>query len=56
MTVNGSGSTARTHAEAAFLTGVIEGFYGRGWTSNLRLDYASYISALGLNSYLYCPK
>lgn len=56
MTVNGSGSTAHTRADAAFLTGVIEGFYGRGWTRHLRLDYASYISALGLNSYLYCPK
>jgi hypothetical protein len=49
-------STARPSAGPAFLTGVIEGFYGRGWSQALRLDYARYIAALGLNSYLYCPK
>ncbi|MEP0202561.1 MAG: beta-N-acetylglucosaminidase domain-containing protein [Halioglobus sp.] len=49
-------STVDTPVPAPFLTGVIEGFYGRGWPEQLRLDYASYISALGLTSYLYCPK
>ncbi|MEP4484876.1 MAG: beta-N-acetylglucosaminidase domain-containing protein [Halioglobus sp.] len=48
--------TGNTSTGAPFLTGVIEGFYGRGWPAQLRLEYASYLSALGLTSYLYCPK
>ena len=38
------------------LTGVIEGFYGRAWSFETRLSYAQYLSAAGLNTYLYCPK
>jgi hypothetical protein len=41
---------------ATRLTGVIEGFYGRGWTFETRLAYAGYLSQLGLNTCLYCPK
>lgn len=36
--------------------GVIEGFYGRPWSHAARLSYAGHLSALGLDSYLYCPK
>lgn len=39
-----------------FLTGVIEGFYGREWSFEARQAYAGYLSAAGLNTYLYCPK
>lgn len=39
-----------------FLTGVVEGFYGRPWSRQLRLDYAAILGRLGLNSYLYAPK
>lgn len=39
-----------------FLTGVIEGFYGRSWSLDARLAYADYLSAAGLNTFLYCPK
>lgn len=56
MTVNGLDLTTHTSGDAAFLAGVIEGFYGRGWPAHLRIQYASYLSDLGLNSYLYCPK
>jgi len=56
VTVSDTSSASFSRADAPFLTGVIEGFYGRGWPVQLRLDYASYIADLGLNSYLYCPK
>ena len=39
-----------------FLTGILEGFYGREWTFETRLAYAGYLSRAGLNSCLYCPK
>lgn len=40
----------------AFLTGVIEGFYGRAWPMETRLAYADYLQQAGLNTYIYCPK
>ncbi|MEP1471722.1 MAG: beta-N-acetylglucosaminidase domain-containing protein [Halieaceae bacterium] len=43
-------------AQSSFLTGVVEGFYGRPWTHAMRVSYAGYLARLGLNSYLYCPK
>ncbi|MBN7797718.1 beta-N-acetylglucosaminidase domain-containing protein [Parahaliea mediterranea] len=39
-----------------FLTGVVEGFYGRPWRDLDRRAYARLLPRLGLNSYLYCPK
>lgn len=39
-----------------FLTGVLEGFYGREWTFETRLAYAGYLAQAGLNTCLYCPK
>lgn len=43
-------------AREGFLAGVIEGFYGRQWTAEVRRAYARLLPAMGLNSYLYCPK
>lgn len=43
-------------AHGRFLTGVIEGFYGRCWTFENRRAYARHLPRLGLNSCLYCPK
>lgn len=40
----------------AFLTGVVEGFYGREWSWEARRSYAQFLQQTGLNSYLYCPK
>jgi beta-N-acetylglucosaminidase len=37
-------------------TGVIEGFYGRPWTSAQRRDLCDTLLSRGLNSYLYAPK
>jgi hypothetical protein len=39
-----------------FLTGVVEGYYGRQWDLSTRFAYAGYLASLGLNTYLYCPK
>tara|TARA_R110001599_G_scaffold353512_1_gene593457 strand:- start:56448 stop:57512 length:1065 start_codon:yes stop_codon:yes gene_type:complete len=39
-----------------FLTGVLEGFYGRPWPFETRLAYAEFLSQAGLNTCLYCPK
>jgi hyaluronoglucosaminidase len=41
---------------AVFLTGVIEGFYGRSWSFETRLAYADYLCESGLNTCIYCPK
>lgn len=38
------------------LAGIVEGFYGRPWSHDLRLAYANFLPALGLNTYLYAPK
>lgn len=39
-----------------FLTGIVEGFYGRAWTKETRIAYADYLSLAGMNTCLYCPK
>jgi hyaluronoglucosaminidase len=39
-----------------FLTGIVEGFYGRDWSFETRLAYAGYLSEAGLNTAIYCPK
>jgi len=39
-----------------FLSGVIEGFYGLPWTDAERTELFDWMSAWGLNTYLYAPK
>ncbi len=39
-----------------FLGGVVEGFYGRPWTTAQRLDLLGQLSACELNTYFYAPK
>ncbi|XP_053711516.1 protein O-GlcNAcase-like isoform X2 [Synchiropus splendidus] len=39
-----------------FLSGVVEGFYGRPWTMEQRTDLFKREQKLGLNTYLYAPK
>lgn len=36
--------------------GVVEGFYGRPWTAEQRLDMVDFIAELGMNTYVYSPK
>jgi hypothetical protein len=43
-------------ASGVFLSGVIEGFYGRPWSAGTRRAYADLLSQAGLNTCIYCPK
>jgi hyaluronoglucosaminidase len=36
--------------------GVVEGFYGRPWTHDQRLDLIEFIAARGMNTFVYGPK
>ena len=39
-----------------FLSGVIEGFYGKPWTLAERFELFEWMAAWGLNTYVYAPK
>ena len=39
-----------------FISGVLEGFYGRPWTMRQRLELFSWMKAWGMNTYMYGPK
>ncbi|CAL8078534.1 unnamed protein product [Calicophoron daubneyi] len=39
-----------------FLTGVVEGFYGRPWTYPQRKELFRRMNHMGMNAYLYAPK
>lgn len=43
-------------AQDSFLSGVIEGFYGRPWTLAERVELFDWMAASGLDTYLYAPK
>lgn len=43
-------------APSEFLAGVIEGFYGQPWNQTERHQLFDWLSAWGLNTYLYAPK
>lgn len=51
----GRGSGA-AKAETTFLSGVIEGFYGRAWTHPQRVEMLDWIANAGMNSFVYGPK
>jgi protein O-GlcNAcase/histone acetyltransferase len=44
-----------TH-ESEFLSGVIEGFYGKPWTPAERIELFGWMARWGLNTYFYAPK
>ena len=48
--------SARGSADPGVLAGVIEGFYGRPWTSEERRQLFDWMAALGLSTYVYAPK
>ncbi|CAG0883171.1 unnamed protein product [Cyprideis torosa] len=39
-----------------FICGVVEGFYGKPWTTEQRKDLFAKLQKWGINSYLYAPK
>lgn len=44
------------HDRSSVLSGVIEGFYGQPWTRSERMELLDWMSAWGLNTYVYAPK
>jgi protein O-GlcNAcase / histone acetyltransferase len=45
-----------TQKDSSFLTGVIEGFYGKPWTQSERFTLFDWMVDWGLNTYVYAPK
>lgn len=43
-------------AEGKFICGVVEGFYGRPWTTEQRKDLFGKLQKWGMDSYVYAPK
>ncbi|MEO6532041.1 MAG: protein O-GlcNAcase [Pseudolysinimonas sp.] len=43
-------------APAFALRGIVEGFYGRPWTHEQRLDMIEFIADRGMNTFVYSPK
>ena len=39
-----------------FLSGVIEGFYGRAWSNRQRVEMLDWIAGAGMNTFVYGPK
>ena len=39
-----------------FVSGVVEGFYGKPWTWEQRRELMTRLAAVGLNSFVYAPK
>ncbi|XP_036323553.1 protein O-GlcNAcase [Rhagoletis pomonella] len=46
----------RERKERGFICGVIEGFYGRPWTTEQRKDLFRKLKKWGMDSYVYAPK
>lgn len=36
--------------------GIVEGFYGKPWTHEERMDMLSFMAEVGMNAYMYAPK
>lgn len=49
-------SVGEEGAQNKFICGVIEGFYGRPWTTEQRKDLFGKLSKWGMDSYVYAPK
>ena len=43
-------------ASAPFMTGVVEGYYGRPWSHEARRDVVRFMGTHGLNTFVYGPK
>ena len=41
---------------SSFLSGVVEGYYGKTWDHATRLQIVALLGDLGLSGFLYCPK
>lgn len=44
------------NAQVFELLGVVEGFYGKPWSEEARLDMVRFMGEVGMNAYFYAPK
>ncbi|XP_026668994.1 protein O-GlcNAcase isoform X2 [Ceratina calcarata] len=51
-----NGATNLNTKNGNFICGVVEGFYGRPWTTEQRKDLFQKLKKWGMDSYLYAPK
>ncbi|XP_008547442.1 protein O-GlcNAcase isoform X1 [Microplitis demolitor] len=51
-----NGTTNSNTKNGNFICGVVEGFYGRPWTTEQRKDLFQKMKKWGMDSYLYAPK
>ncbi|XP_012287820.1 protein O-GlcNAcase isoform X3 [Orussus abietinus] len=51
-----NGATNANVKNGNFICGVVEGFYGRPWTTEQRKDLFQKLKKWGMDSYLYAPK
>lgn len=51
-----SANTFSANSHPVFLSGIVEGFYGRPWSHDERKEIIRFISSQGYNFYLYGPK
>nr|XP_046261582.1 protein O-GlcNAcase isoform X1 [Scatophagus argus] len=56
MSTPGSANCPAQPGKRRFISGVVEGFYGRPWTMEQRTDLFKREQKWGLNTYLYAPK
>lgn len=49
-------SSLQNCPEREFICGVVEGFYGRPWTTSQRKELFGKLNRWGLESYVYAPK
>ncbi|KAH8369436.1 hypothetical protein KR009_010820 [Drosophila setifemur] len=54
--VSGTHLAAQQDGQRQFICGVIEGFYGRPWTTEQRKDLFRKLKSMGMDSYMYAPK
>ncbi|KAH8306245.1 hypothetical protein KR018_005071 [Drosophila ironensis] len=54
--VSQSQNASKPDEKRQFICGVIEGFYGRPWTTEQRKDLFRKLKSLGMDSYMYAPK
>ncbi|KAH8268657.1 hypothetical protein KR026_011278 [Drosophila bipectinata] len=52
----GTKNNIQKDGERNFICGVIEGFYGRPWTTEQRKDLFRKLKSMGMDSYMYAPK
>lgn len=52
----GSADSASGGQQTGFICGVVEGFYGRPWTTEQRKDLFRKLKQWGMDSYIYAPK